>query len=74
MTSVGDIFTNQKGEGSLLRTWVVFDGHEDTLQWDEQAIPGVYGAVSPEWAVSGFTAGQAARDQLDVSRQMSEAM
>jgi len=68
MTSVGDIFTNQKGEGSLLRTWVVFDGHEDTLQWDEQAIPGSIGSMAPEWAVSGFTAGQAARGQLDVSK------
>ncbi|MFL2959671.1 MAG: hypothetical protein ACJZ5P_06470 [Candidatus Thalassarchaeaceae archaeon] len=40
VTSVGDIFTNQKGEGSLLRTWILFDGHENTLQWDEQTIPG----------------------------------
>tara|TARA_B100000900_G_scaffold153727_1_gene130565 strand:- start:1125 stop:2345 length:1221 start_codon:yes stop_codon:yes gene_type:complete len=69
MTSVGDIFTNQKGEGSLLRTWIVFDGHEDTLQWDEQAIPGSdIGAVSDDWALSGFTAGGAARDQLDISK------
>ena len=68
MTSVGDIFTNQKGEGSLLRTWVVFDGHEDTLQWDEQAISGSIGSVTSEWTVSGFTAGQAARGQLDVSK------
>ena len=69
MTSVGDIFTNQKGEGSLLRTWVLFDGHEDTLQWDEQAIPGSdIGTVSADWAMAGFTAGGAARDQLDVSR------
>ena len=69
MTSVGDIFTNQKGEGSLLRTWIVFDGHEDTLQWDEQAIPGSdIGAVSDDWALSGFTAGGAARNQLDISK------
>ena len=68
MTSVGDIFTNQKGEGSLLRTWILFDGHEDTLQWDEQAIPGSdIGAVSADWAMAGFTAG-GVRDQLDVSR------
>ena len=60
MTSVGDIFTNQKGEGSLLRTWILFDGHEDTLQWDEQAIPGSdIGAVSADWAMAGFTAGGA---------------
>ena len=30
VTSVGDIFTNQKGEVSLLRTWILFDWHENT--------------------------------------------
>ena len=69
MTSVGDIFTNQKGEGSLLRTWILFDGHENTLQWDEQTIPGDdIARVSSDWASSGFTAGSSARSQLDISR------
>ena len=69
MTSVGDIFTNQKGEGSLLRTWILFDGHENTLQWDEQTIPGDdIARVSSDWASSGFTAGSSARSQLDISK------
>ena len=53
MTSVGDIFTNQKGEGSLVRTWILFDGHQNTLQWDGQTIPGDYiESVSLDWASS----------------------
>ena len=69
VTSVGDIFTNQKGEGSLLRTWILFDGHENTLQWDEQTIPGDdIDLVSADWASFGFTAGSSARSQLDISR------
>ena len=68
VTSVGDIFTNQKGEGSLLRTWILFDGHENTLQWDEQTIPGDdIDLVSTGWASFGFTAGSSARSQLDIS-------
>ena len=68
MTSVGDIFTNQKGEGSLLRTWILFAGHENTLQWDEQTIPGDdIDLVSTGWASFGFTAGSSARSQLDIS-------
>ena len=65
----GDIFTNQKGEGSLLRTWILFDGHENTLQWDEQTIPGDdVDLVSDGWATFGFTAGSSARSQLDISK------
>ena len=68
MTSVGDIFTNQKGEGSLVRTWILFDGHQNTLQWDEQTIPGDdIEAVSLDWASSGFTAGSSAKSQFDIS-------
>ena len=69
VTSVGDIFTNQKGEGSLLRTWILFDGHENTLQWDEQTIPeDDIDLVSAQWSSFGFTAGSSARNQLDISR------
>ena len=69
VTSVGDIFTNQKGEGSLLRTWILFDGNENTLQWDEQTIPGDdIDVVSAGWASFGFTAGSSARSQLDISK------
>ena len=39
MTSVGRTLTQTKDEGVMLLTWVVFDGHEDTLIWDSQAIP-----------------------------------
>ena len=39
MTSVADIFTNPKDQNSLVRTWVLFDGHENTLIWDTQTIP-----------------------------------
>ena len=38
-TSVGNLFTNKKGEGASLLTWIVFDNHEDTLIWDTQAVP-----------------------------------
>ena len=38
MTSVADIFTNPKSQNSLVRTWVLFDGHENTLIWDTQTI------------------------------------
>ena len=67
MTSVGDVFTNLQGEGTRLRTWILFDNHEDTLLWDTQAIPGTsINDVSTEWSNGGFTAGEIA-NQLDIS-------
>ena len=68
MTSVGDIFTNKKGEGSLIRTWVLFDEHEDTLIWDTQTVPqdDIDNSVNA-WKNSGFSAGSQARSQLDLS-------
>jgi ABC-type antimicrobial peptide transport system permease subunit len=69
MTSVGDIFTNPKGEGALLRTWVVFDGHGDTLIWDTQTVPGGdIDATVAGWTSGGFTAGAQARSLLDLSQ------
>ena len=66
MTSVADLFTNPEGKSALLRTWVLFDGHEDTLIWDTQAIPGDdIDAIVSGWSGGGFTAGEAARDVLD---------
>ncbi len=66
MTSVADLFANPEGKSALLRTWVLFDGHEDTLIWDTQAIPGDdIGAIVSGWSGGGFTAGEAARDVLD---------
>ena len=63
MTSVADIFTNPKNQNSLVRTWVLFDGHEDTLIWDTQTIPGDdIDAVVSEWSSGSFTAGSAAVD------------
>ncbi|MDP7341706.1 MAG: FtsX-like permease family protein, partial [Candidatus Thalassarchaeum sp.] len=62
MTSVADIFTNPKGQNSLIRTWVLFDGHDDTLIWDAQAIPGDdIDSVVSAWSGGGFTAGESAR-------------
>ena len=66
MTSVADLFANPEGKSALLRTWVLFDGHEDTLIWDTQAIPGDdIDAIVSGWSDGGFTAGEAARDVLD---------
>ena len=66
MTSVADLFTNPEGKSALLRTWVLFDGHEDTLIWDTQAIPGDdIDAIVSGWSGGGFTAGEGARDVLD---------
>jgi hypothetical protein len=66
MTSVADLFTNPEGKSALIRTWVLFDGHEDTLIWDSQAIPGDdIDAIVSGWSGGGFTAGEAARDVLD---------
>ena len=63
MTSVADIFTNPKSQNSLVRTWVLFDGHEDTLIWDIQTIPGDdIDAVVSKWSSGSFTAGSAAVD------------
>ena len=76
MTSIGDLCPNplickltKQGDSSMIIAWVLFDGHEDTLQWDKQTIPGDdIAPVAAEWAVSGFTAGSDARRTLDVSR------
>jgi hypothetical protein len=66
MTSVADLFTNPEGKSALIRTWVLFDGHEDTLIWDTQAIPGDdIDAIVSGWSGGGFTAGEAARDVLE---------
>jgi len=66
MTSVADLFTNPEGKSALLRTWVLFDGHEDTLIWDTQAVPGDdIDAVVSGWSQGGFTTGEAARDVLE---------
>jgi len=63
MTSVADIFTNPKDQNSLVRTWVLFDGHENTLIWDAQTIPGSdIDAVVSQWSSGSFTAGSAAVD------------
>jgi hypothetical protein len=73
MTSVADLFANPEGKSALLRTWVLFDGHEDTLIWDTQAIPGDdIDAIVSGWSGGGFTAGEAARDVLDDLKTGSE--
>ena len=67
MTSVGDIFTSPLGEDSRLRTWIVFDGHEETLLWDTQTIPTYVSDASLLWKNNWFTAGGEARSQLGLS-------
>jgi len=67
MTSVARTLTQTKDEGVMLLTWVVFDGHEDTLIWDSQAIPNgnTIDEISEKWRLGGYTAGSDARDSLD---------
>jgi len=66
MTSVARTFTQTKEEGIMLLTWVVFDGHQDTLIWDSQAIPGDnINQISEKWRLGGYTAGTEARESLD---------
>jgi hypothetical protein len=66
MTSVARTLTQTKEEGIMLLTWVVFDGHQDTLIWDNQAIPGNdIEDISETWRLGGYTAGTAARESLD---------
>ena len=66
MTSVAQTITKTKAEETMLITWVVFDGHEDTLIWDSQAIPGDdINELSETWRLGGYTAGQDARNSLD---------
>ena len=66
MTSVARTLTQTKEEGISLLTWVVFDGHENTLIWDSQAIPGDnIDQMSETWRNGGYTAGGDARSTLD---------
>ena len=66
MTSVAQTITKTKAEGTMLITWVLFDGHEDTLIWDSQAIPGDdINEISETWRLGGYTAGSDARNSLD---------
>jgi len=75
MTSTGELCPNpilckvtKQGDSSRIAVWILFDGHENTLQWDEQTIPGDdIAPVAIEWAGSGFTAGSDARRTLGVS-------
>ena len=71
-TSVGNLFTNKKGEGASLLTWIVFDNHEDTLIWDTQAVPeNDIGGAATSWANDGFTTGEDARRLLDLPSEDS---
>ena len=58
----------KQGDTSRISVWILFDGHENTLHWDEQTIPGdEIAPLALEWAGSGFTAGSDVRRALDVS-------
>ena len=68
MASVSYLFPGvlDRDSGGVYSTWVLFDGHDDTLIWDEQAIPGSdVGAISQDWSQGAYTAGDDARDELD---------
>ena len=71
LTSVGNILVNTviRADGSLSGSfypvWVVFDGHEDTLLWDEQAIPWYIDDIPEVWSQGAYTAGPSAVRQLD---------
>ena len=66
MTSVGTTFTETKEGSTLLVTWILFDNHQDTLIWDNQAIPGDdIDKLSTKLSDNGYTAGSLARDSLD---------
>ena len=60
MTSVGSTFVAAKEGGGLVPALVLFDGHEDTLIWDEQAAPwDSYGGNT-------VTIGDSARDFFEI--------
>ena len=60
MISVGSTFVAAKEGGGLVPALVLFDGHEDTLIWDEQAAPwGSYGGNT-------VTIGESALDFFEV--------
>ena len=68
MASVTYLFPGvlDRDSGGVYSTWVLFDGHEDTLIWDEQAIPGSnVGKMAEDWRQGAYTAGDGARDALD---------
>ena len=66
MTSVGNIIAANKADGGIYPVWVLFDGHEDTLLWDEQAIPGDDpNELAQILSQGGYMAGPGARDQLE---------
>jgi ABC-type antimicrobial peptide transport system permease subunit len=68
MASVNYLFPGvlDRDSGGVYSTWVLFDGHEDTLIWDEQAFPGSdIGKMSEDWSQGAYTVGDGARDSLD---------
>tara|TARA_B100000131_G_scaffold315436_1_gene353835 strand:+ start:8558 stop:11959 length:3402 start_codon:yes stop_codon:yes gene_type:complete len=68
LASVSYLFPGvlDRDNGGLYSTWVLFDGHEETLIWDEQAIPGDDESdISRDWRQGAYTAGDGARDALD---------
>ena len=60
MTSVGSTFVAAREGGGLVPALVLFDGHQDSLIWDDQAAPwGSYGGNT-------VTIGDSARDFFEV--------
>ena len=66
MTSVGNILVTNKDGGGNYPVWVIFDGHEDTLLWDEQALQGDDPSeIAGILRQGGYLAGDGARNQLE---------
>jgi len=68
MVSVSYLFPGvlDRDSGGVYSAWILFDGHEDTLIWDEQAIPGSnVGKMAEDWSQGAYTVGDGARDALD---------
>jgi ABC-type antimicrobial peptide transport system permease subunit len=65
--SVGTIYPTTKGSSGIITTYVVFDNSENTLIWDQQAVPNrnIDGTMN-KLSNDGFTAGEGAISLLDL--------
>ena len=65
--SIGTMYPTAKGSSGVVTTYVIFDGTDDTLLWDKQAVPN----SNLDKTISGlssdkFTAGEGAIGLLDL--------
>jgi len=65
--SVGTIYPTTKGNSGIITTYVIFDNSENTLIWDQQAVPDRnIDRTMNKLANDGFTAGEGAISLLDL--------